>query len=120
MDSMGRSNGGDCKAGCFNHPKNSISLTADWAQYQVTFVEAAGGSAKVKGLLQEIVLCSVRRSLHAAVRLVPGTLSRARSNAEVCRAIDVLAGNEAFDNRYQLLLVHLAGPEVAQLARGIE
>ncbi len=54
MDMMGRPNGGDCKTGCFNHPKKTLSLTADWAQYTVTFAEAAGGSAKVKGLIQEL------------------------------------------------------------------
>ena len=54
VDDMARPNGGDCKTGCFNHPKKSLTLTADWQPYTVTFAEAAGGSAKVKGLIQEI------------------------------------------------------------------
>jgi hypothetical protein len=54
MTTDGKPNGGDCKAGCYNHPRKSISLTADWAQYTVAFADAAGGSAKVRGLLQEI------------------------------------------------------------------
>src|SRR6185503_16176468 len=29
--------GGDCVSGCFLHPLKTIALTADWAQYSVTF-----------------------------------------------------------------------------------
>ena len=54
MNADGKPNGGDCKMGCYNHPRKTISLTTEWAQYQVAFADAAGGSAKVKGLLQEI------------------------------------------------------------------
>lgn len=50
----GKPAGGDCKTGCFSHPKKTISLTADWQQYTVTFAEAGGGSAKVKNLIQMV------------------------------------------------------------------
>ena len=44
--------GGDCMTGCYLHPSKTITLTADWAQYSVTFLEATGGTAKVKNRLQ--------------------------------------------------------------------
>lgn len=50
----GKPAGGDCKASCFSHPKKTLTLTADWQQYSVTFAEAAGGSAKVKNLIQMV------------------------------------------------------------------
>jgi hypothetical protein len=46
--------GGDCAANCYNHPYKAITLTADWAQYSVTFAEATGGSARVTNRLQEL------------------------------------------------------------------
>jgi hypothetical protein len=46
---------GDCTANCYNHPYKAITLdSADWKQYSVTFAEAAGGSAKVKNVSQEL------------------------------------------------------------------
>jgi len=50
----GKPAGGDCKTNCFNHPKKSITLTDKWEQYTVTFAEAAGGSAKVKNVIQMV------------------------------------------------------------------
>ncbi|HMI84474.1 MAG TPA: hypothetical protein VK550_10295 [Polyangiaceae bacterium] len=47
--------GGDCTASCYNHPYKTVTLdSADWKQYWVTFAEAAGGSAKVKNVIQEL------------------------------------------------------------------
>jgi len=47
--------GGDCMAACYNHPYKSVTLdSADWKQYSVTFAEAAGGSAKVKNVIQQL------------------------------------------------------------------
>jgi hypothetical protein len=47
--------GGDCTAACYNHPFKSVTLdSADWKQYTVTFAEAAGGSAKVKNVIQQL------------------------------------------------------------------
>jgi hypothetical protein len=46
--------GGDCLKSCYNHPRKTITLTADWAQYSVAFADAAGGSAKVKNRIQEL------------------------------------------------------------------
>jgi hypothetical protein len=46
--------GGDCSKGCFNHPRFSIELTTEWKQYTVPFAMASGGSAAVKGLIQEL------------------------------------------------------------------
>lgn len=57
-DDQGRPNGGDCKTKCFNHPHVSVTLTANWAQYTVKFADAAGGSAKVGSVLQEIAWLS--------------------------------------------------------------
>jgi hypothetical protein len=44
--------GGDCVSSCYNHPYKTITLTASWAQYSVTFAEAGMGSAKVGTRLQ--------------------------------------------------------------------
>jgi hypothetical protein len=57
-DSTGHPNGGDCKAHCFNHPRVVVALTSDWAQYTVKFADAAGGSAKVGSVIQEIAWLS--------------------------------------------------------------
>jgi hypothetical protein len=57
-DSQGRPNGGDCKTKCFNHPYVTVTLTADWAQYSVKFADAAGGSAKVANVVQELAWLS--------------------------------------------------------------
>ena len=47
--------GGDCTAACYNHPFKSVTLDSpDWKQYSVTFAEAAGGSAKVKNVVQQL------------------------------------------------------------------
>ena len=46
--------GGDCTKSCYNHPRKTITLTADWAQYSVAFADAAGGSAKVTTRIQEL------------------------------------------------------------------
>jgi hypothetical protein len=46
--------GGDCTKNCYNHPRKTITLTADWAQYSVAFADAAGGSAKVTTRLQQL------------------------------------------------------------------
>jgi hypothetical protein len=59
MDSMGRPNGGDCvpnatMSNCYNHPRVTVSLTANWAQYAVQFSQAGGGSAKVANVIQEL------------------------------------------------------------------
>lgn len=54
MNAEGMDAGGDCKTSCFNHPKKSITLTTEWQPYTVTFAEAAGGSAKVKTLIQMV------------------------------------------------------------------
>lgn len=59
MDSMGRPNGGDCvpnatNSNCYNHPRVTVTLTANWAQYAVQFSQAGGGSAKVANVVQEL------------------------------------------------------------------
>jgi len=46
--------GGDCKTGCYNHPRKTITLTDVWAQYSVAFADAAGGTARVTTRLQEL------------------------------------------------------------------
>ena len=47
---------GDCVSGCFLHPLKEITLTAQWAQYSVTFAEALpiSGTARVQNRLQII------------------------------------------------------------------
>jgi hypothetical protein len=47
--------GGDCAANCYQHPFKTITLTDQWAQYTVKFSEAAGGTAKVNGRVQELL-----------------------------------------------------------------
>jgi hypothetical protein len=47
-----QADGGDCLSKCYSHPFKEITLTTTWAQYTVTFAEAAGGSATVKNRLQ--------------------------------------------------------------------
>jgi hypothetical protein len=46
--------GGDCVTGCYVHPQKAVTLTTEWAQYSVTFAEAAGGKVKVTNKIQEI------------------------------------------------------------------
>jgi hypothetical protein len=64
MDSMGRPNGGDCPCptmpcpACFNHPRVTFMLTTAWANYTAKFADAAGGTAKVGNLVQELVFIS--------------------------------------------------------------
>lgn len=58
MDAMGRPNGGDCVANCFNHPRVTLTLTSDWALYAVKFSAAAAGSAKVGSQIQELLWLS--------------------------------------------------------------
>jgi hypothetical protein len=50
--------GGDCETSCFNHPRVSFTLTTVWAQYTAEFSAAAGGSAKVGTVLQELAWLS--------------------------------------------------------------
>jgi hypothetical protein len=57
-DSMGRPNGGDCTANCYNHPFASVTLTTAWAQYAVKFSDAGGGSASVANVIQELAWLS--------------------------------------------------------------
>jgi hypothetical protein len=54
MNAMGMPNGGDCTAGCYNHPRKAVVLTPDWTQYTVAFADAKGGSALVKDVVQEL------------------------------------------------------------------
>jgi hypothetical protein len=58
LDAMGRPNGGDCVTNCYNHPRVSITLTADWALYAVRFSDATGGSATVANRIQELAWLS--------------------------------------------------------------
>jgi hypothetical protein len=46
--------GGDCVTGCYNHPRKRVALTGSWEQYAIRFADAAGGSANVKNVIQEI------------------------------------------------------------------
>jgi hypothetical protein len=49
--------GGDCPDAsmkCYDHPRTTLTLTTDWAQYTVPFANAAGGSAKVKDRIQSL------------------------------------------------------------------
>jgi hypothetical protein len=57
-DAMGRSNGGDCRANCYNHPRATVTLTADWAQYAVKFSDATGGSVPVGSRIQQLAWLS--------------------------------------------------------------
>jgi hypothetical protein len=50
--------GGDCTTNCYNHPRISFTLTADWAQYTAPFAAATGGSAKVENVIQELAWLS--------------------------------------------------------------
>jgi hypothetical protein len=57
-DPMGRPNGGDCVANCYNHPRSTVTLTTSWAPYAVKFSDATGGSAAVAGRIQELAWLS--------------------------------------------------------------
>jgi hypothetical protein len=49
--------GGDCpdaSTKCYDHPRTTVTLTTDWAQYTVAFAEASGGSATVGNRIQEL------------------------------------------------------------------
>jgi hypothetical protein len=46
--------GGDCVTACYNHPHKRVALTGTWAEYAIRFSDAAGGSAKVGKVIQEI------------------------------------------------------------------
>lgn len=50
--------GGDCETGCYNHPRISFTLTTAWAQYTAPFASAAGGSALVGSVIQELAWLS--------------------------------------------------------------
>jgi hypothetical protein len=50
--------GGDCESNCFNHPRVSVSLSTSWAQYTAAFATAAGGSATVGSVIQELAWLS--------------------------------------------------------------
>jgi hypothetical protein len=54
----GMQTGGDCTTNCFNHPRVTFTLTADWKQYTAPFAQAAGGSATVENVIQEIAFLS--------------------------------------------------------------
>jgi hypothetical protein len=54
----GKPNGGDCTANCYNHPRVTFTLTASWAQYTAKFSDAAGGSARVSTVVQELAWLS--------------------------------------------------------------
>jgi hypothetical protein len=58
MNDAGMPTGGDCTMGCYNHPKVPFTLTTEWKQYTATFAQAAGGSAKVAGVIQELAFLS--------------------------------------------------------------
>jgi hypothetical protein len=57
-DAQGRANGGDCVMNCYNHPRATVTLTADWAPYAIKFSDAAGGSARVGSLIQQLAWLS--------------------------------------------------------------
>jgi hypothetical protein len=49
--------GGDCPDAsmkCYDHPRTTVILTTDWAQYTVPFAKANGGSATVANRIQEL------------------------------------------------------------------
>jgi hypothetical protein len=46
--------GGDCTANCYNHPHVNFTLSTQWTQYTAPFASAAGGSATVQGVVQEL------------------------------------------------------------------
>jgi hypothetical protein len=50
--------GGDCVVNCYNHPRKRVAPTGSWAQFAIPFADAAGGSAKVKNVIQEIAWLS--------------------------------------------------------------
>jgi hypothetical protein len=58
QNDAGVQTGGDCMTNCYNHPRVTFTLTTDWAQYTATFSQAAGGSAKVDGVVQELAWLS--------------------------------------------------------------
>jgi hypothetical protein len=58
QNDAGMQTGGDCKTMCYNHPRISFTLTTSWAQYTAPFAMAKGGSATVKGYIQELAWLS--------------------------------------------------------------
>jgi hypothetical protein len=46
--------GGDCKSGCYNHPRKAVTLTTEWQQYTVTFASAGGGAHGITNRIQEL------------------------------------------------------------------
>jgi hypothetical protein len=53
--------GGDCPDAsmkCYNHPRKTVALTNNWAQYAVTFAEATNGSSTVMNRLQQLAFLS--------------------------------------------------------------
>ncbi len=50
--------GGDCQTNCYNHPRVTVTLTTEWAQYMAPFAMATGGSAKVETVIQELAFLS--------------------------------------------------------------
>lgn len=54
----GMQTGGDCKTGCYNHPRVTFTLTTSWAQYTAPFAMAGGGTAKVESVIQELAFLS--------------------------------------------------------------
>jgi hypothetical protein len=54
----GIATGGDCETNCYNHPRVTFTLTTSWAQYTAPFAMAAGGTAKVGSVIQELAWLS--------------------------------------------------------------
>jgi hypothetical protein len=54
----GVATGGDCETNCYNHPRITFTLTTAWAQYTAAFSLAAGGSATVGNVIQELAWLS--------------------------------------------------------------
>jgi hypothetical protein len=50
--------GGDCMTNCYNHPRVTFTLTTKWAQYTAPFAAAAGGTAVVTNVIQELAWLS--------------------------------------------------------------
>jgi len=45
---------GDCQTNCYDYPRVTFTLTTSWSQYAAPFSAAAGGSAKVGSVIQEL------------------------------------------------------------------
>jgi hypothetical protein len=58
VNDAGMPTGGDCLSNCYNHPRVTFTLTTQWAQYTAAFADAAGGSARVASVIQELAWLS--------------------------------------------------------------